>query len=365
MIFIYTRLRRFIAMFTFYIYSFPTRYRNYVAIKITHKSDEITEVEIRDSLKSSKKIAVVALFPRPEILPSVQRLLNAITTADYDVLAVVNKSSTANEWVHEISGNRISIITRPNIGRDFGAYQTGFKFLTALKCLDQAEKLLFANDSVYYGPRSEQFVEEILTCNEAWLSMFVNYQFHTHAQSFFQVFDKSIFSKPEFESFWDHYYSSDLRHRAINMGEVELSSTCLQLGNSPVAFVTAERILSDVSFENFTQDEKFGIWSNHGLAFLNSELATDSNTKFPMRRQYLENNVTHHQGLLASRVLGAPLKLDIFQTGLVTIEGVRFTLDKLCLTEVEISSLLKEMTTRGSHASKSGFRKLWSQFGYI
>ena len=231
--------------------------------------------------------------------------------------------------------------------------------------MEQSEKLLFANDSVYYGPKSERFVEEMLTNDEVWLSMFVNYQIHTHAQSFFQIFDKSIFSKPKFESFWNHYYPSDFRHRAINLGEVELSSTCLQLGNSPVAFVTAERILSDVSFENFTQDEKFGIWSNHGLAFLNSELATDSNTKFLMRRKYLENNVTHHQGLLASRVLGAPLKLDIFQTGLVTIEGVRFTLDKLCLTEVEISSLLKEMTTRGSHASKSGFRKLWSQFGYI
>ena len=365
MIFIYTRLRRFIAMFTFYIYSFPTRYRNYVAIKITHKSDEITEVEIRDSLKSSKKIAVVALFPRPEILPSVQRLLNSLTAADYDVLTVMNQSSMANEWARVISGKRISIITRLNIGRDFGAYRSGFKFLKSIGCLEQSEKLLFANDSVYYGPKSERFVEEMLTNDEVWLSMFVNYQIHTHAQSFFQIFDKSIFSKPKFESFWNHYYPSDFRHRAINLGEVELSSTCLQLGNSPVAFVTAERILSDVSFENFTQDEKFGIWSNHGLAFLNSELATDSNTKFLMKRQYLENNVTHHQGLLASRVLGAPLKLDIFQTGQVTPEGIQHSLRALEVENPEIEKILRVMTLKGTHASKKGFQRLWSNYGYV
>ena len=364
-IFIYTRLRRFIAVFTFYVYSFPTRYRNYVAIKITRKSDEITEVEIRDSLKSSKKIAVVALFPRPDILPSVKRLLKSLTNSGFDVLAVINKSSMFGEWKQSISGDRISIITRPNIGRDFGAYKAGFGYLKSLHSFDQYEKLLFANDSVYFGPRSEQFVEEMLTHDEAWLSMFVNYQFHTHAQSFFQIFDKSIFRQEKFDSFWRHYYPSDLRHRAINFGEVELSSTCLGLENSPIAFVTAERILTDARFHDFTQDEKFGIWSNHGYAFLNSELATNENTKFLMKRQYLENNVTHHQGLLASRVLGAPLKLDIFQTGQVTIEGVHDTLLTLGASPREASQIRRQMLSKGSHVSKTGLKRLWASYGLI
>jgi len=84
-----------------------------------------------------------------------------------------------------------------------------------------------------------------------------------------------------------------------------------------------------------------------------------------MCRQYLENNVTHHQGLLASRVLKSPLKLDIFQTGQVTLEGLEETLLSLGIQDVELQNVLGVMTLKGTHASNRGIRRLWKTFGYI
>jgi hypothetical protein len=195
--------------------------------------------------------------------------------------------------------------------------------------------------------------------------MFVNYQFHTHSQSFFQVFRREVFANPSFSDFWKNYYPSELRHKTINNGEVALSSLCLDLGFSPTSFVTAKSILESSEFHEFKPDEKFGIWSNHGGAWLDERISTLENTKFLMNRQYLENNVTHHQGLLASRILKSPLKLDIFQTGQVTLDGLESTLISLGIRDIELQNILGIMTLKGTHASNRGIKRLWKTFGYI
>jgi hypothetical protein len=205
----------------------------------------------------------------------------------------------------------------------------------------------------------------MLKVSVPWHAMFVNYQIHTHAQSFFQVFAKDIFQEKSFSKFWHDYYPSELRHHAINRGEVGLTKIALALGFSPVAYVNAKSILESPEFGDFTPDEKFGIWSNHGAAFLNTDIATFENSKMLMRRQYLENNVTHHQGLLASRVLKSPLKLDIFQTGQVTLGGMEDTLNALGVQDQELQEVINVMTLKGTHASRRGFNRLWGTYGYV
>jgi hypothetical protein len=195
--------------------------------------------------------------------------------------------------------------------------------------------------------------------------MFVNYQFHTHAQSFFQVFEKDILQHKSFSKFWHNYYPSELRHHAINNGEVRLSSMCINLGIAPTSYVTAEKILNNPIFKEFTPDELFGIWSNHGDMYLTKDVAIVQNSVFMMKRQYLENNISHHQGLIASRVLKAPLKLDIFRTGQTTIDGLQNTLIALGIEGDELKDSLTVMTLNGTHASRAGFARLWGSYGYI
>jgi glycosyltransferase involved in cell wall biosynthesis len=363
-IFLYHRLRKLVAQFTFFLFSLPLRIETFFAVRITKKFDQY-EVTNKNKSLSSNGLAIVALYPRAGIQKSVDYLIDSLIASKYSVLVVMNQSDLTGSWLSSLSNKPIEILTRPNIGRDFGAYKIGFMHAEKNGYLIGVNRLLFANDSVLYGSRSTDFVKSMLQVDLPWHAMFVNYQFHTHAQSFFQVFRKDIFQNRGFSKFWHNYYPSELRHHAINKGEVGLSTTCLGLGFSPVSFVSANAILENPGFETFTPDEKFGIWSNHGATFLNPDVSTIENTKILMRRQYLENNITHHQGLLASRVLKAPLKLDIFQTGQVTLDGIENTLHKLGVMDDEMHEVVNAMTLKGTHASRHGFRRLWGIYGYV
>jgi glycosyltransferase involved in cell wall biosynthesis len=363
-IFIRHRLKQLIAQFTFFLATFKQRLRTYLDYRITKNFEKFSLVKSIES-KTNNRVAIVALFPRDGLLPSVNRLIDSLVSSNYSVVAVMNQSKYLDSWLTALSDKPVEILVRPNIGRDFGAYRTGFRYVESKGVLNASEHLLFANDSVLYGPNSIDFVKSLLNVNKPWLGMFVNYQFHTHSQSFFQVFRKEVFANSSFSDFWKNYYPSELRHKAINNGEVALSSLCIGLGFSPNSFVTAKSILESPDFREFTPDEKFGVWSNHGHAFLDERLSTIQNTKFLMSRQYLENNVTHHQGLLASRVIKSPLKLDIFQTGQVTLEGLESTLISLGINGSELQKILDVMTLRGSHSSRRGIKRLWGTFGYI
>lgn len=358
------RLKQLIACITFFIATLKQRIQTYLDYRITKNFQKFSLAKSFEST-TSKRVAIVALYPRDGILPSVNRLIDSLLSSDYSVVAVMNQSKLMDSWLTALSSKPIEILVRPNIGRDFGAYRTGFQYVEKKGILNNAEHLLFANDSVVYGPASIDFVKSLLNVDKPWLGMFVNFQFHTHCQSFFQVFRSEIFTKTKFSDFWKNYYPSELRHKAINNGEVALSSMCLGFGFAPTSFVTAKSILESSEFLEFTPDEKFGIWSNHGYAFLDERLSTMQNTKFLMSRQYLENNVSHHQGLLASRILKSPLKLDIFQTGQVTLDGLEATLKSLGIKDIELQNILAIMTLKGTHASNRGFRRLWKTFGYI
>jgi hypothetical protein len=361
---LYHQLRQVIARFTFFIATLKIRIKTFVDYRITKKFDRYTVLKKIDQL-SQNGVAILALYPRAGIQNSVIRLIDSLIDSNYSVVAVINESYLSEDWLVSLSNKPIEILRRPNIGRDFGAYKIGFMHAEKSGYLGKTNHLLFANDSVFYGPESKNFVKSFLKNEFQWHAMFVNYEFHIHAQSFFQVFSKDIFLAESFSKFWHSYYPSELRHHAINNGEVSLTATCLKLGFSPVSKVSANSIIEHSEFGDFTPDEKFGIWSNHGLTFLNRKLATFENTVFFMRRQYLENNITHHQGLLASRVLKAPLKLDILQTGKTTIEGIEATLVSLGLQEAELKDLLQVMTLRGTHASHRGIVSLWRMYGYI
>ncbi len=362
-IILYHRLRQIIARSTFFIATLKQRLKTFLHYRITKRFFQYTILRRFEKL-SNNGVAIVALYPRAGIHDSVMRLIESLIDSNYSVIVVMNESNLAEDWIVSLSKKPIEILRRPNIGRDFGAYKIGFIHAEKNGYLLESERLLFANDSVVYGPLSMTFLQSMLKLERPWHSMFVNYQFHTHAQSFFQVFRKEVFTHPAFSAFWAQYYPSELRHHAINFGEVHLSSVCLKNGFTPNPYVTAQSILSDPAFDTFRPDEKFGIWSNHGMIYLDEKLANFENTKFLMKRQYLENNITHHQGLLASRVLKAPLKLDIVQSGQVTNEGLLETLSDMGFSGDETSEIFDVMINKGTHASHRGLRRIWRSYGY-
>jgi hypothetical protein len=296
------------------------------------------------TVKGSSGVAIVVLYPRGPLLASVTRLIDTLVDEGYLVIAVVNKSRQSTTWLKTLEEKNITLISRPNIGRDFGAYKMGYLFADREGLLTNAQHLIFANDSMYYGPRSQPFVAGLLKEEEPWTAMFVNHHFYTHAQSFFIRFSRELFTQKEFHQFWRSYFPSEGREHAIHQGERKLTETLMQIGYTPSGYVTADRVLSNSAFGDFTQDERYLIQLFSSLYLQPRGVALDS-IRQPaietlMRRQFHALNITHTQGTLVSRVLGAPLKLDIAQR-YATPEAVRETLLALGCTHEEAESTLR------------------------
>ena len=270
-------------------------------------------VERTATVEGSAGVAIVVLYPRGPLLESVTRLISTLVAEQYLVIAVVNKSGQSPEWLAALTQLNITLLSRPNVGRDFGAYRVGYLFAERQGLLKNARHLLFANDSIYYGPRSQAHIVELLKDEHPWTAMFVNYEVSIHAQSFFQRFSSELFSLPEFHQFWRDYYPSEKRMHAIYQGEIKLSSTLVTLGYTPHGFISADRILSNSLFGEFTEYEKHNIvrFAAGTMQIPIEHQAERQAIEVLMRSQYSTKNITHAQGTLAARVLGAPLKLDL------------------------------------------------------
>jgi hypothetical protein len=311
-------------------------YRNYIS-----KSAVAITVQKSATVEGSAGVAIVALYPRGPLLASVNRLISTLVKEHYLVIAVVNKSPHASAWIAALSELNIIVLSRPNIGRDFGAYKSGYLFAEREGLLANAQHLIFANDSVYYGPRSQEFLANVLRVEHPWAAMFVNHHIYTHAQSFFVRFSSELFTLPDFKKFWHNYYVSDSREHAIHQGERKLSKILLVLGKVPYSYVDADQILSNSLFGDFTEYEKHNIRRFSGAA-ATTQISVDSRViEVFMRAQFPTRNITHAQGTLASRVLGAPLKLDLGP--IATQEALRDTLLALGSSADETHAVLEFM----------------------
>ena len=285
-----------------------TRFYRYHISKEFYKHDVVRRAT---NIVNEAGVAVVALYPRGPLLSSATRLMRALIDANYHVIAVVNQSKDSPEWIPSLSKMNVTLIHRANVGRDFGAYKIGYMFAVEQGLLEAAKHLVFANDSTYYGPRSEEFVKELLQEQHPFMAMFVNYEFHIHAQSFFLRYESRVFKDQRFAKFWHEFYPAETRKHNIQNGEVALTNLVMNMGYEPYPFVSPDKVLTSKIFGSFTDSEKHLIRVCYGqepLTDVSLELET---IEQKMRDQYKTRNITHAQGTLVSRVLGAPLKLDL------------------------------------------------------
>lgn len=329
-------------------------YRTYVSkTALTHTVERTATVE------GSAGVAIVALYPRGPLLASVTRLISTLVDEKYLVIGVVNKSRLSPEWITALAAMNITLLSRPNVGRDFGAYKVGYLFAEAHGLLATAKHLLFANDSVFYGPRSQAFISDLLKDEHVWTAMFVSNQIDTHAQSFFQRFSSEQFLHSAFKKFWHTYYPSEERNHTIKKGEIRLSTTLTALEYTPHAYVTADRVLSNSAFGDFTENEKHNI-RHVAIARRTAQLSLERHQlETLMRAQYHTSNITHVQGTLTSRVLGAPLKLDMLPL-YVTQEAMRDALIALGTPPDEALAILTFMVTSQNKRSAQTARSLHS-----
>ena len=199
------------------------------------------------------------------------------------------------------------------------------------------------NDSVFYGKKFGEFLDTYEEKSSVWTSAFLNFEKHTHAQSFFQSFTGEVVRSQVFQNFWLDYYPSNRRVHAINKGEVMLSQILLESGYFPESVVNAKKIASVYSDDQVSFEDFYSLSAEKFYEVLHFSPQTKNEYFWhTLQRSFMEKNCSHLAGLLAFKALGAPLKLDLLATGRVTVESIQEALSLDGLQDDEIAEIIKD-----------------------
>ncbi|MCW1954945.1 MAG: rhamnan synthesis F family protein, partial [Roseobacter sp.] len=128
-------------------------------------------------------------------------------------------------------------IERPNFGRDFGSYKTGFLHIFKNNWQESCPRLLMINDSVFFSAeRMPKFLNDMMTSEIEVLGSTENYEIEYHLGSFCIAMSQSVLKKPIFQKYWKNYRLTDVRPRVIKRGEMKLSKTLKKCISSPTQF---------------------------------------------------------------------------------------------------------------------------------
>jgi lipopolysaccharide biosynthesis protein len=115
---------------------------------------------------------------------------------------------------------------RRNAGYDFGGYKDGIK---ALGDLDQVERLLIMNDSVY-GPffPLTPILAAIDPLQTDFWGITDSWELAYHIQSYFMIFLQGALQSGEFRKFWRRLPYVNKKEWVIENGEIRLSQLLVQ-----------------------------------------------------------------------------------------------------------------------------------------
>ncbi|MCB6178378.1 rhamnan synthesis F family protein [Rhodobacter sp. Har01] len=181
-----------------------------------------------------RPILLLALYEKGRLRPDVIRLLRAARAEGLYVLAV----NTLRLKDPGASRDLIDCyIERPNFGRDFGSYKTGFLHVLDRGWQQTCPRLLMINDSIFFSAeRMPAFLRDMMASDVEVLGSTENFEIEYHLGSFCIAMAQPILQHPQFQAFWRGYRLTDVRPLVIKRGEMGLSKVLKRCASSPQAF---------------------------------------------------------------------------------------------------------------------------------
>ena len=188
-------------------------------IKVLGKS---SKVHFEQSYQG-QKILLLALYQKGRLRPDIENLLITAKQLGMYVLAINTlKVLDPNNLKEKID----CYIERPNFGRDFGSYKTGFLHLFKKGWEKQCPRLLILNDSLFYSKQNlASFLNQMINTDIEVLGATENHEIEQHLGSFCISLQASILQHSRFKNYWKHYTNTDIRPKVIKYGEMKLSKT--------------------------------------------------------------------------------------------------------------------------------------------
>jgi hypothetical protein len=197
---------------------------------------------------AGQKIVLLALYEKGTLRPDVVRMLRTAKAHGCYVLAVNTLRLTDPASVRDVID---CYIERPNFGRDFGSYKTGFQHLFRRGWHKTCPRLLMVNDSVFFTEdRMPAFLSDMLDSEIEVLGSTENFDIDYHLGSFCIAFAGKVVQDKRFMAYWAGYRLTDVRPRVIARGELKLSRVLKRIVSSPDEFHAlygADRYLSLLS----------------------------------------------------------------------------------------------------------------------
>jgi hypothetical protein len=179
-----------------------------------------------------RKIMLLALYQKGELRPDVLRLIKSARAEGLYILAVNTLKLREPE---SLKGVIDCYIERPNFGRDFGSYKTGFLHVFDRSWHEQCPRLLMINDSIFFTEeRMPKFLNDMMNSSIEVLGATENYEIEYHLGSFCIAMSQVILENKNFQHYWRQYRLSDVRPRVIKRGEMGLSKTLRRSISSPM-----------------------------------------------------------------------------------------------------------------------------------
>ncbi len=310
-----------------------------VTIKFVKKFGIISEKHLDSDLRGGK-IAIVAMYPdtSPLYLISMQNLVNGLLANEHKVIAITNRKPK-DQLMSFLENNCNIILARKNRGRDFGAYQAGIQWISQHYGLSNVERITLVNDTLLWLEDATEIVAQ--TMKSEWDTLFLNFETHTHAQSFFLSFSGAILNNDRFIRFWRNYVPLNYRRHAILNGEILLSGVLIKEGFRCKPYVdqsllmneailASDKTMSIVSLGHLPIAQEGGLVMpgvKHGRSSPRAELAalgepsedldvgevTQRSGFLRVLNQYCNSQAPHRIGLHLYLILGLPLKADIYK----------------------------------------------------
>jgi hypothetical protein len=275
-----------------------------------------------------RNICIFSIFCHEKRIPrSTLALTRAIKRAGYDLIVVLNGAHGAREEFQNGLGSRDILITRPNLGRDFAAYQLVTNLLLAKK--RPFDRILYCNDSVFYLDRNDanDIFRHLLSSDHPWIGMTENYPRYHVSSWCFQLSSHALMT-PVLTGFWKRYRPVDSHHHAVKAGEQGLTGALLKAGFVPTIMFDAASLLKAI-LRKYRLADDGGVLQQLSPPPAGSAPSSQSQAVLASLYQGERANQANHLSMLLISELGFPfVKKKLARQGYCPISLLVLVLEK-------------------------------------
>ncbi len=332
----------------------PKSFKNWIKVRVFREHLDYLELGTKLG-KIENNIAIFAIYPGTSPLNSVLRIVKILNKNHFKILAVINDNNFTERYIDALINLECTILVRPNIGADFGAYQAGIRYLKKFNVYKMLSNLILVNDSIYVSRSSEKSISKIANEFNQINCLFLHREGTLHAASMLLNFNSKILRSPKFETFWESYFPYSSKRKIISLGEHKLTKVTgadyflPYVNSNSTKFITSMKFSVSEVIQILTWSRRTSL-TTHTYISKAIELKEFSSVfSYAVFNLHLSNSL----GLFMNRVMGVPLKMDLVRAGVVSPEDFLKAPRRDGVSSAEVEELLKIIEVKGSYSTKS------------